>query len=317
MRAIKFYPVLIWLAIWINTFFIISKGVSKKVCPSKTNIWICSGYDSDLKEGAEKDAAGGKLSKDDYPGKANGWVALGFSCGVGLFFAVALIPLYLAIKKRVEAEFADKDTEAGEAEEAKEEAKPPPEPPTTFCGKALAAISYSINRDVHDVKKEETDGVITAIRDNAEKFDPKTEAVFKYIQIFTAICDSFAHGANDVANAMGPFMSIYFIYTTGEVSKKAATGDDAYWILALGGVGIGLGLLLYGYKIMRAIGVKLAVITPSRGFAIELGAAIVIIIGSYLGIPLSTTHCQVGATIGVALLEGGCKGTNKMVLLKT
>merc|ERR1712060_607728 len=124
------------------------------------------------------------------------------------------------------------------------------------------------------------------------------------------------HGANDVANAMGPFMAIYFIYTTGEVSKKAATGDDAYWILALGGMGIGLGLLLYGYKIMRAIGVKLAVITPSRGFAIELGAAIVIIIGSYLGLPLSTTHCQVGATTGVALLEGP-KGVNYFVLMKT
>merc|ERR1712022_92779 len=79
----------------------------------------------------------------------------------------------------------------------------------------------------------------------------------------------------------------------GEVSSKSDAGDDAYWILALGGVGIGVGLLLYGYKIMRAIGVKLAVITPSRGFAIEVGAA-----------------------IGVALLEGG-KGINKWVLFKT
>merc|ERR1711918_182236 len=94
----------------------------------------------------------------------------------------------------------------------------------------------------------------------------------------------------------------------GEVSSKSDAGDDAYWILALGGVG----LLLYGYKIMRAIGVKLAVITPSRGFAIELGAAIVIM-GSYLGIPLSTTHCQVGATTGVALLEGG-KGIDCWVI---
>merc|ERR1712228_739836 len=153
------------------------------------------------------------------------------------------------------------------------------------------------------------------IHSNAEKFEPKTEAVFRYIQIFTAICDSFAHGANDVANAMGPFMAIYSIYKVGGVSKKVNMGDDAYWILAIGGVGIGVGLLPYGYKIMRAIGVKLAVITPSRGFAIELGAAIVIIIGSYLGLPLSTTHCQVGATTGVALLEGG-KGANKIVLLK-
>lgn len=115
---------------------------------------------------------------------------------------------------------------------------------------------------------------------------------------------------------MGPFMAIYSIYKLGEVSKKVDMGNDAYWILSIGGAGIGLGLLLYGYKIMRAIGVKLAVITPSRGFAIELGAAIVIIIGSYLGLPLSTTHCQVGATTGVALLEGR-KGLNYWVLMKT
>ena len=92
---------------------------------------------------------------------------------------------------------------------------------------------------------------------------------------------------------MGPFMGSYFIYNEGEVKKKSDSDGDGYWILAIGGVGIGLGLLLFGYQIMRAIGVKLAVITPSRGFAIELGAATVIIIGSYLGLPLSTTHCQV------------------------
>eukprot|EP00965_Chrysotila_dentata_P256659 6212620-Pleurochrysis_carterae.AAC.2 len=67
---------------------------------------------------------------------------------------------------------------------------------------------------------------------------------------------------------------------------------------------------------MTALGVKLAVITPSRGFAIELGAAMIIILGSYIGLPLSTTHCQVGATTGVALLEGR-KGVNYIVLLKT
>jgi sodium-dependent phosphate transporter len=112
-------------------------------------------------------------------------------------------------------------------------------------------------------------------------------------------------------------MAIYAAYTSGgEIVAKPNLGDDAYWILALGGAGIGLGLLLYGYKIIQAIGVKLAVITPSRGFAIELGAAIVIIIGSYIGLPLSTTHCQVGATTGVALLEGA-NGVNKFVLGKT
>merc|ERR1711920_409632 len=184
----------------------------------------------------------------------------------------------------------------------------------TRMEKAMDTILTSVNADPHASLEE--DVIVQEIHNNAEKFEAKTEAIFRYIQIFTAICDSFAHGANDVANAMGPFMAIYFIYKTGEVSKKAKTGDDAYWILAIGGVGIGVGLLLYGYKIMRAIGVKLAVITPSRGFAIELGAAIVIIIGSYLGLPLSTTHCQVGATTGVALLEGP-KGVNYFVLMKT
>jgi sodium-dependent phosphate transporter len=89
-----------------------------------------------------------------------------------------------------------------------------------------------------------------------------------------------------------------------------------YWILAVGGIGMGLGLFVYGYKIIRAIGVKLVKVTPSRGFSIELGAAIVIIFGSYLGIPLSTTHCQVGATAGVGILEG-TGGVNKRTLLIT
>ncbi|CAM9351711.1 unnamed protein product, partial [Sphacelaria rigidula] len=117
--------------------------------------------------------------------------------------------------------------------------------------------------------------------------------VFKYVQVFTAICDSFSHGANDVANAMGPFAAIYATYVNGGVDAESDLGDDAFWILALGGAGIVVGLALYGYKIISAIGVKIAKITPSRGFAIELGSAMMIIIGSRLEIPLSTTHCQV------------------------
>ena len=96
-------------------------------------------------------------------------------------------------------------------------------------------------------------------------------------------------------------------------------GDDAYWILAMGGIGISVGLLVYGYKITRAIGEKLCKITPSRGVAIELSSALVIITGSRLKIPLSTTHCQVGATIGVGLLEdiNTCSGINCKIFLKT
>lgn len=85
---------------------------------------------------------------------------------------------------------------------------------------------------------------------------------------------------------------------------------DRYWILAIGGLGIVIGLATYGYKMMFALGIKLAKVTPSRGFAIELGSMFIILLGSRFGLPLSTTHCQVGATIGVSLTEGKWSSTN-------
>jgi len=158
-----------------------------------------------------------------------------------------------------------------------------------------------------------------AIHDTAEKFEPKTEELFKSLQVFTAICDSFSHGANDVANAIGPFAAIYMISREDAVNKSSELGNDAYWILAMGGVGISIGLALYGYKIIQAIGLKLCKITPSRGVAIELASALVIITGSRLEIPLSTTHCQIGATMGVAALENPktCSGMNGKIVIKT
>jgi len=152
------------------------------------------------------------------------------------------------------------------------------------------------------------------IHANAEVFDEKTEMFFQYVQIFTVCCDAFAHGANDVANSVGPFAAIYVIYNTGVVSEDSELGDDAYWILGFGGIGIVLGLALYGYKIIQVLGTEMACVTPSRGFAIELGAVAVIIMGTRLGIPLSTTHCQVGATCGVAHAEGR-GGVNYKTLL--
>ena len=160
------------------------------------------------------------------------------------------------------------------------------------------------NKDEFNITNDSELNRVVALHSNAEKFNPKTEEVFKYLQIFTAICDSFSHGANDVANAIGPFAALFTIYmSNGVLDKKSSMGDDAYWILGLGGVGIAIGLLVYGKKITYAIGEKLVKITPSRGVSIELSSALVIITGSRLKIPLSTTHCQVGATVGVGLLE--------------
>ena len=109
------------------------------------------------------------------------------------------------------------------------------------------------------------------------------------------------------------------VFTIGGIAIGLLTaigGCAASLGFGFGGIAIGVGLLMYGSQILRAIGVKLAVITPSRGFCIEMGSSLVVIIGAHMGLPLSTTHCQVGATMGVALLEGA-RGFNKWVLFKT
>ena len=183
-----------------------------------------------------------------------------------------------------------------------------------WCKALTKSVNYNVNTDINKNKR------VKEIHDNSEKFDKNTEESFKFLQIFTAIFDSFSHGANDVANAIGPFAAIYTIWVNGGIIAEDSELDSAsYWVLALGGFGIIVGLAVYGYKIIRAIGVKLCTITPSRGVSIELASATVIIIGSRLGIPLSTTHCQVGATIGVAALEDlkTCKGMNCVVVGKT
>ena len=177
------------------------------------------------------------------------------------------------------------------------------------------------NIDINKFDKIEDDQIeiVNNIHNNAEKYDDRTEEFFKSLQIFSAITAAFSHGANDVANAIGPFAAILTIYIEGDVRKNSVMDNNAYWILSIGGVGISIGLLLYGYRIMRAIGIKLCKITPSRGTIIELSAALVIIFGSRLKIPLSTTHCQVGATVGVGLLEdtNKCRGINCKVFYKT
>jgi len=179
------------------------------------------------------------------------------------------------------------------------------------------------NQKKFNINSESQLTKVTNLHLNAEKFDPRTEEVFKYLQIFSAICDSFSHGANDVANAVGPFAAIFIIYREqGNLTKKLDMENDAYWILSMGGIGIAIGLIVYGKKIIYAIGNKLCKITPSRGTCIELGSALVIIAGSRLKIPLSTTHCQVGATDGVGLLENKrcnkkIEGVNWWILTKT
>jgi PiT family inorganic phosphate transporter len=127
------------------------------------------------------------------------------------------------------------------------------------------------------------------------------EKIFGVLMIFTACGMAFAHGSNDVANAVGPVAAIVSIVKTGVVAQESSL---ATWILLLGAIGIVLGLATYGWRVMQTVGKKITELTPSRGFAAELAAASTVVIASGTGIPISTTHTLVGAVLGVGIARG-------------
>ena len=128
------------------------------------------------------------------------------------------------------------------------------------------------------------------------------EKVFGVLMIVTACAMAFAHGSNDVANAIGPVAAVVGIVGSGgEIASKSAL---PIWVLMLGGVGIVLGLMMYGRKVIATVGKQITELTPSRGFAAELAAATTVVVASGTGIPVSTTHVLVGAVLGVGLARG-------------
>ncbi|MCP5368581.1 MAG: inorganic phosphate transporter [Hyphomicrobiales bacterium] len=128
------------------------------------------------------------------------------------------------------------------------------------------------------------------------------EKVFTPMMLFTACGMAFAHGANDVANGVGPLAAVYgLVQSGGEVAQKSGM---PLWILLLGGFGIVVGLATYGFRVMQTIGHKITELTPSRGFCATMAAAITVVLASRLGLPVSTTHIAVGGVIGVGLARG-------------
>ncbi len=128
------------------------------------------------------------------------------------------------------------------------------------------------------------------------------EKIFGVLMIFTAIAMAFAHGSNDVANAIGPVAAVVgIVQSAGEIASKSAT---PVWILLLGGGGIVFGLVTYGHKVIATVGSGITELTPSRGFAATLGAAVTVVVASGTGLPISTTHTLVGAVLGVGLARG-------------
>eukprot|EP00106_Octopus_bimaculoides_P001636 XP_014769078.1 PREDICTED: sodium-dependent phosphate transporter 1-B-like [Octopus bimaculoides] len=125
---------------------------------------------------------------------------------------------------------------------------------------------------------------------------PETVQLFSFLQILTAVFGSFAHGGNDVSNAIGPIVALWVIARDKSVLQAAPT---PLWILFYGGCGISLGLWIWGRRVIKTMGEDLTKITPSSGFCIEIGSALTVLVASNIGIPISTTHCKVGSVVFV------------------
>ena len=217
--------------------------------------------------------------------------ALLVAAGVGLLMALLSLVWVASLRKKHEAERAERHIEV-ESEPRQEgipfirkELRGQPEAeeelrPALVPGSALPARRWEYRREF--------------------EFE-KVERVFAVLLAVSAAFLAFAHGANDTANAIGPLAAIVSLLREGAVAAQATVPIP---MLVLGGVGIVLGLATYGYKVMETVGKKITALTPSRAFAANLGAAVTIVIASRLGFPISTTHTLVGAVLGIGLARG-------------
>jgi sodium-dependent phosphate transporter len=171
------------------------------------------------------------------------------------------------------------------------------------------AFMHGVNKDV--IKEQGRAGALSGdivdMHARAAHFDNKAEHLYSFLQILTAATSSFAHGANDISNAIGPLSTIYLVWNSGTIASKSPV---PLWVLAYGGAAIVIGLWTYGYNIMRNLGNRLTLMSPTRGFSMELGSAVTVVMATRLSLPVSTTQCIVGATIGVAFCNGDFKALN-------
>ncbi|XP_036167532.1 sodium-dependent phosphate transporter 1 isoform X2 [Myotis myotis] len=173
---------------------------------------------------------------------------------------------------------------------------------TSYCN-AVSDIHSASEMDM-SIKAEmglgDRKGSSSSLEEWNDQDKPEVSLLFQFLQILTACFGSFAHGGNDVSNAIGPLVALYLVYKTGDVSSKVAT---PIWLLLYGGVGICIGLWVWGRRVIQTMGKDLTPITPSSGFSIELASALTVVIASNIGLPISTTHCKVGSVVSVGWLR--------------
>ena len=162
---------------------------------------------------------------------------------------------------------------------------------SVVAGLVVFFLAKHLQRNITQTEEENRDYHFTSV-----------EKVFGVLMMFTACAMAFAHGSNDVANAVGPLAAVVSIVNAGgEIAQKSVMPS---WILLLGGGGIVLGLIMYGHKVIATVGNNITELTPSRGFAATLAAATTVVIASGTGLPISTTHTLVGAVLGVGIARG-------------
>lgn len=164
-------------------------------------------------------------------------------------------------------------------------------------------VTYGMTRDVigHQSRGLEE------VHARAPQFDNKVEHLWTTAQVTSAMIMSIAHGANDISNAIGPFTTEYITWSRGETLAKS---DTPTWIKAVGGLTLGVGFLTFSYHMMRNLGNRITKHSPTRGFAMELAAAITVLLATHFGLPVSTTQCITGAIVGVALTNWDLKSIN-------
>ncbi|XP_042327490.1 sodium-dependent phosphate transporter 1 [Sceloporus undulatus] len=171
---------------------------------------------------------------------------------------------------------------------------------TSYCNAVADAHPVDVDLRKAEMGVSNRKGSSSSLDEWHDQDKPEVSLLFQFLQILTACFGSFAHGGNDVSNAIGPLVALYLVYQTGDVSSKAAT---PIWLLLYGGVGICTGLWIWGRRVIQTMGKDLTPITPSSGFSIELASALTVVIASNVGLPISTTHCKVGSVVSVGWLR--------------
>lgn len=164
---------------------------------------------------------------------------------------------------------------------------------------ALYGLNYDIHAAQSGIHGTPEGKRMAMVYENATKYANEVEYTYSFIQVLTACTASFAHGANDIGNSVGPWAVIYGAWSTGNAAQAKA--EVPIWQLAVLSLTISLGLVTYGYNIMKVMGNKITYHSPSRGSSMEMGAAITVLVFSQFSLPVSTSMCITGATVGVGL----------------